>query len=82
MINLNDMSKGNLLELITDIGKQFTKAVVFPYDFYTTVRFYNTKNSASVELTVDHKLLAEYDIDLKTLLKTDNLHQIKEMGNA
>lgn len=71
MSNLKDIPKGNLIELITDIGKQFSKCTVFPYDYYKTIRFHNIRNSASVELTVDNKLLADYDIDLKTLLKID-----------
>jgi hypothetical protein len=71
-MNMTDITKDNLVELITDIGKQFSKFVIFPYDFYTTVRFYNTKNSASVELTVDNKLLTDYEIDLKTILKIDS----------
>lgn len=71
-MNLNDISRDNLLELISDIGKQFSRCAIFPYDFYTTVRFHNTKNSASVELTVDNVLLTYYGIDLETILKTDS----------
>lgn len=66
---LNDISRTDLIELIRTNERSFQRAIIRPGDLSTSIYFFNTRNSVNMYINIDNKLIAEYDLDFKLILK-------------
>lgn len=66
---LNDISRSDLIELIRTNERSFQRSTIRPGDLSTSIYFFNTRNSVNLYINIDNKLIAEYDIDFKMILK-------------
>jgi hypothetical protein len=66
---LNDISRSDLIELIRTNERSFQRAIIRPGDLSTSIYFFNTRNSVNLYINIDNKLIAEYELDFKMILK-------------
>lgn len=71
-IGVEDISKSDLIKLLSFVQKAFQSFFIRTSDESTSVYFYNARNTTNTYINIDNKLLAEYNIDLLNTFSPDS----------